>query len=88
MTIVSSVQPRVSKGHADLASSSPSSPAFIREANKGKSKVKSVKSKVDAFCIYFQLVTFYFSLAFATLRAQRRGQSRLTRITDNEGCVR
>ena len=31
--IVLCVQPRVSKGHADLASSSPSSPTKIREAN-------------------------------------------------------
>ena len=43
------------KGHADLASSSPSSPAFGR--------------KPKAY-------------------AQMRGQSRLTYITDNEGCVR
>ena len=42
--IVARVQPKVSEGHADLASSSPSSPV--------------------------------------------RGQSRLTRITGNEGCVR
>ncbi len=44
VAIVARVQPRTSEGHADLASSSPSSPV--------------------------------------------RGQSRLTLITDNEGCVR
>src|SRR4029077_16860542 len=44
VAIVARVQPKASEGHADLASSSPSSPV--------------------------------------------RGQSRLTNLTDNEGCVR
>src|SRR3989344_3475069 len=58
------------KGHADLASSSPSSPFFasLTGSYAGQADLKACPSKLR--------------------EERRRGQSRQTLVTGNEGCVR
>ena len=64
-------------------------PRLYSQANKGKSKVYKVrKVKSRCKCIFFIDFRDFLLLTCLCACAQRRGQSRLTNITDNEGCVR
>src|SRR3989344_9674926 len=87
VAIVLRVLPRVSEGHADLASSSPSSPHFVRKRTKGNLQPTTYnQQRENLFSSCVLLVVSCWSHFAAS--AQSGGQSRLTHVTGNEGCVR